>query len=104
MGDIHATVKTTVTTTAELSVSYSGGWSIVPPSMPPKIGQRSQAPRVISERLGADGRYVVSLEGIAGRSYVFRLKTPTGERTETVTFPATSLNADGYTAVTLTFR
>jgi len=93
-----------VTTTAELSVSYSGGWSIVPPSMPPKIGQRSQAPRVISERLGADGRYVVSLEGIAGRSYVFRVKTPTGERSETVTFPSNNANADGYTAATFTMK
>jgi hypothetical protein len=89
---------------AELTVSYAGGWSIVPASMPAKIGRRSEAPRVISERLGADGGYVVSLEGIAGRSYAFRLKTPTGDRNETVTFPATGANADGYTALTLTFK
>lgn len=103
-GDLHATVKATVADSAELSVSYTGGWSIVPPSMPPKIGQRSQAPRVISERLGADGRYVVSLEGIAGRSYVFRVKTPSGERKETVTFPANNANADGYSAATFTMK
>ncbi len=103
-GDIHATVKTTVMDAAELSISYAGGWSIVPPSMPAKIGHRSEAPRVLSERIGADGAYTVSLEGIAGRSYVFRVKTPTGERNETVTFPATGANADGYTAVVLTIR
>ncbi len=101
-GDVHATVKAMVTDTAELGVSYTGGWQIVPPSMPAKIGHRSEAPRVISERLGTDGSYVVSLEGIAGRSYEFRVKTPGGERTETRTFPATGANADGYTAVTLT--
>jgi hypothetical protein len=93
-----------VTDSAELSVSYSGGWSIVPPSMPATIGHRSEAMRVISERLDANGGYVISLEGIAGRRYVFRLKTPTGERSETVTFPATGANADGYTAVALTIK
>ena len=103
-GDLHATVRARVMDTAELSVSYSGGWSIVPPSMPARIGHRSEAPRVLSERIGPDGGYVVSLEGVAGRSYVFRLKTPAGNRNETVTFPATGANADGYTALTLTFK
>ena len=104
VGDLHATVRAKMMDTAELGVSYEGGWSIVPPSMPAKIGHRSEAPRVISERLDATGGYVVSLEGIAGRSYVFTLKTPGGERKETVTFPATGANADGYTAMTMTFK
>jgi hypothetical protein len=103
-GDLHATVRAKVMDMAELTVSYAGGWSIVPASMPAKIGRRSEAPRVISERLAADGGYVVSLEGIAGRSYAFRLKTPSGDRSETVTFPATGANADGYTATTATFK
>lgn len=101
-GDVHATVRTT--TSAQLAVTYTGGWSIIPPSMPPKIGQRSQAPRVLGERLGVDGTYRVSLEGLAGRSYVFRLKTPSGDRSETIAFPATGANADGYTAFTATFK
>jgi glycogen debranching enzyme len=101
-GDLHATVTAKVMDTTELSVSYTGGWSIVPPAMPAKIGHRSEAPRIISERLGADGAYTVSLEGIAGRSYVFRLKTPSGDRNETVTFPANGANADGYTTLILT--
>lgn len=103
-GDLHATVSANVTDTAELSVSYTGGWSVAPPSMPAKIGQRSQAMRVISERLDASGAYVVSLEGIAGRSYVLRLKTPTGDRNETVTFPSANANADGYTNATFTIK
>lgn len=106
-GDVHATVTGTVGSSAELSVSYTGGWSIVPPSMPAQIGQRSAAPRVISERLNGGGQYVVSLEGLAGRSYVFRLRSPEGggaEREVTATFPTTNANADGYTALTMTFR
>ncbi len=127
-GDVHATVKAMVTGAAEMSVSYAGGWSIVPPSMPAIIGRRSEAPRVLSERLGADGRYVVSLEGRAGRAYAFRVLTPdaaaaraltadasgggaaivaalpaSAERTVTVTFPANGANADGYTAAQVSF-
>ena len=122
-GDVHATVRTMVNKTAELVVSYTGGWSIVPPAMPAKIGNRSEAPRVLSERLTADGHYAVSLEGIAGRSYTFGVKAPdtraltldvtagsravvtggAGDRLVTVTFPASGANADGYTAAVLTF-
>jgi hypothetical protein len=102
-GDVHATAKATVTGAAELSVAYTGGWSIIPPAMPARIGRRSEAPRVLSERIGADGRYVVSLEGIAGRTYTFRVRTPDGERAVDVTFPAAGANADGYTVVTRPF-
>jgi hypothetical protein len=98
--------------------------------MPAVIGSRSRAPRVLSERVGgAPGRdrYTVSLEGIAGQHYAFRVRapdeatartltvqvgggatavltpaTPSGrERTVEVTFPRTGGNADGYTAATL---
>jgi hypothetical protein len=87
-----------------LAVSYSGGWSIVPPVTRPLIGQRSSAPRILSERLVEGGRYAVSMEGIAGRSYVFRLRAPgAADRAVTVTFPPTGANTDGYTALTLTF-
>lgn len=122
-GDAHATVRTMVNKNADLVVSYTGGWSIVPPAMPAKIGNRSEAPRVLSERLTADGHYAVSLEGIAGRSYTFGVKAPAagaptaqvsaggsavvsgnpGERLVTVTFPASGTNADGYAAAIVTF-
>jgi hypothetical protein len=128
-GDVHVTVKGVLTDAVELSVAYAGGWQIVPPSMPATIGRRSEAPRVLSERLAADGRYIVSLEGIAGRQYSFRVRTPdaaaaralatevTGggavemsdvvsgasERRVAVTFPEKGANSDGYTAVTVSF-
>jgi len=126
-GDVHGTVSASIGRRAELRVDYAGGWSIVPPSMPAVIGQRSEAPRLLSERLGVDGRYVVALEGIAGRSYDFLLRAPdaatgaaldmvmTGggsanlapgrgvERLMTVTFPLTDPNADGYTPATVSF-
>ncbi len=136
-GDVHATVGTTFGTSATLRVAYTGGWSVVPPSMPAVIGERSRAPRILSERLEAPRRsaapggawYVVSLEGLAGHTYAFRIGTPNpmaarelvaevgggaairarpwtagAERTVDVTFPAAGANADGYTAATVTVR
>ncbi|HEV8150936.1 MAG TPA: hypothetical protein VGP61_12185, partial [Gemmatimonadales bacterium] len=131
-GDLHATVRVRVGAAAELRVSYKGGWSIVAPPMPPVIGSRSVAPRVLSERLdsAANGSFAVSLEGLAGRSYAFRVQAPdaptalslvadTGpggavtlgegggrraERVVTITFPASDANEDGYVALRVTFR
>ena len=102
-GDVHGYSKMKVMDKAELSVTYSGGWAIVPPSIPPRIGQRSEAPRVLSERLDTSrgGDYVATLEGLAGRTYTFIVKLPSGDRQETVTFPTTGANADGYTVTTL---
>ena len=104
--------------------------------MPAVIGERSRAPRILSERLEsprrgtpqASARYLVSLEGLAGQTYAFRLGAPSSlaardlvaettvggsvrlepgnagtVRMVHVTFPATGANADGYTATTVTF-
>lgn len=123
-GDVHATVRGTLDGTLALGIDYSGGWSIEPPAMRPAIGDRSQAPRILSERM-TGGRYVVSLEGLAGRSYRFRLRAPAvavsataaatgtatlgaargpGEPIEVdITFPRAGANGDGYTALTVSF-
>jgi len=103
-GDLHATVKAMVIDRGELAVAYSGGWSIVPPAMRPMIGQRSMAPRILSERLADGGRYVVSLEGLAGRTYAFTIRAPhAADRIVPITFPLTGANADGYTPLSVTF-
>ena len=127
-GDVHALVRGTLGDSASFEVRFTGGWSISPPQMRPNVGDRSQAPRILSERLtGGDERYSVALEGIAGRTYRFGLRpsedavavsaaTSAGsarvrqaadadqEWMIDVTFPATGANADGYTALTLTLR
>ncbi|MBL0171739.1 MAG: hypothetical protein IPP90_13640 [Gemmatimonadaceae bacterium] len=104
-GDVHASVHGWVVTSKEFAVTYAGGWSIEPPSMPPAVGARSSAPRVLSERLDGE-RYVVALEGLAGKSYTFRVNRPLSSgaaRDTMVTFPANGANADGYTTTTVTF-
>jgi glycogen debranching enzyme len=127
-GDVHGTVRGPLADSGRYEVPFTGGWSIVPPAMRPAIGDRSAAPRVLSERLSGDGaeRYTVALEGLAGRTYRFRVRVPdeTGgvlvvssaggkatvapappgaERIVDVTFPAGGANADGYTATTIAF-
>ena len=106
-GDVHASLQAQVRDSVTLTVAYEGGWSIVAPVMPPSIGARSAAPRVLSERLAeADGVYVVALEGLAGRSYRFQVKAP-GERamrSMTISFPSDGANSDGYTTTTLRLR
>jgi len=130
-GDVHVSLEAQVVDSSTLTVSYRGGWTFVPPVMPPAIGARSSAPRVLSERLG-EGRgasYLVALEGLAGRPYTFRVGAPdpstarrlavrgtngatlvlspasgpAGTRAVTVTFPRSGADADGYTTTTLTF-
>ena len=126
-GDLHATVRASLADSAVLSVPFRGGWAIVPPTMPATIGTRSRAPRVLSERLSGDERYVVALEGLSGQQYVFEVRAPdeafaralgatvsaggsaklspvTGraQRTVEVTFPSSGANADGYTTATVT--
>jgi hypothetical protein len=128
-GDVHATVQASLTTTTSVGVRFTGGWSVVPPSMPAVIGSRSRAPRVLSERL-AGGRYVVALEGLGGQTYAFTIRAPDAataqslgaevgagssavvggagaketDRIVSITFPSAGANADGYTAVTATFN
>jgi len=132
-GDVHALVRGTLADSASFEVRFTGGWSIIPPIMRPSVGDRSAAPRVLSERLTGAARYVVALEGLAGRTYRFRLRAPdsaaavsavtsaasaagAGSARVTragdgatewlidVTFPPTGGNADGYTAMTLTLQ
>ncbi len=128
-GDIHASVHATVGDSATLRVEYDGGWWIVPPIVAATVGARSAAPRVLSERLVTGTNYEVQLEGIAGRAYTFRVGTPSAQsalhlkvltsaganmtvdnsapngisRPVTIIFPRSNVNADGYSAATVTF-
>ena len=126
-GDVHATVRGTLADSSVLAVAYEGGWAVIPPRAQPAIGDRSSAPRVLSERLAGE-RYTLALEGIAGRTYRFRVRPPraapagalqatTGaggraavadgpaaaEHAVDVTFPAAGAGADGYVALTVAF-
>jgi hypothetical protein len=111
-------------------VSWEGGWEVVPPRQVPRIGDRSSALRVISERVDDAGRFVLRLEGRAGSTYVLRARGPGGtpravtvlppeapmgplELSEAdaegwvtlrIAFPAQGGDADGYVALGLVFE
>ena len=106
-----------------LGVSWQGGWDVSPPTRAPRIGERSQAIRVVSERMEGD-RYVVRLEGLAGTVYTLRVRGPDGDvavraspgvaegtaaagvggwRNVTVAFPREGGNDDGFVALSLEF-
>lgn len=123
-GDWHATVHGRLTSDLELEVTTAGGWEAVVAPAAPKIGDRSTSLRVVDEQLARDG-VVVSLEGLAGHSYSFRLRTPDertahelkdpqptrwgyrlgavhgAERDVTVTFSNERPTADGYGNLTI---
>jgi hypothetical protein len=129
LGDMHASAAARVDRAAELRVEYEGGWRLLPPVMPPAVGSRSDAPRILSERLIEGAGYEVVLEGRAGRRYDFRIRAPSpaaarslraaagaggsaalaadlgqGERGVLIRFPATGGNSDDYTGLTVVFR
>jgi len=101
-GDMHATTGGVLRDSLTLRVPYSGGWSIVPPESRPAIGDRSVAPRVLSERL-VNGVYTVAVEGPAGRTYPFQIREADHWRDVEVSVPAGG-NADGYARTTLSLR
>jgi aldose 1-epimerase len=102
-GDLHATVRGVLRDSLTLDLPYSGGWGIVPPESRPAIGDRSVAPRILSERL-VDGTYTVRLEGQAGRTERFGVREAGAWRETEVGFPAAGANADGYTTTILSLR
>lgn len=99
-GDIHATARGALSETLVLDVPYRGGWQIAAPRNEVRIGDRSAAARVLSERL-VNGTYRASLEGRSGRTYRFRFARGALWRDTLVTFPVSGANADDYTTTTL---
>ena len=71
----------------QLGVRWDGGWEIAPPRAAPRIGDRSTAFRVLSERL-VDGRYHVRTEGRAGTSYSMRVRAPRATPSAVTVLPA----------------
>jgi aldose 1-epimerase len=99
-GDVHATVRGVLRDSLTLEVPYRGGWSITSPVSRTAIGDRSSAPRILSERL-VEGTFMVTLEGRAGTTGRFRVREGEHWRGVEVAFPAAGANADGYTTTIL---
>ena len=67
-----------------MGVSWNGGWEVATVSESPRIGDRSHALRVVSERM--DGQhYRVTLQGRAAATYTVRVRGPGTAPVATVT-------------------
>jgi glycogen debranching enzyme len=110
-----------------IELTWEGGWEVLPPDLPARIGERSRALRVLSERIDG-GRYRVTLQGRAGTGYTLRLRGPADQApgavsvlpssatmeplrlsapdaggwvTLGISFPATGADEDGYVTIVL---
>ncbi len=114
-----------IASSLQLRVEWKGGWEVEAPVRAPRIGDRSSAMRIVSERI-VNGEYRVTVEGRAGASYAMRLRAPlpgaadakaSGAGTANVAsapagawrdvnlrFPAEGANDDGYVSMVLAFR
>jgi glycogen debranching enzyme len=127
-GDLHVTIAGEVAREATFTVHARGGWSVIPPRTAPRIGDRSSALRIVSERLTSNGAFAVTLEGRAGATYDLFVRGPFGSSPPAITvtppevvmpalrlgapdargwsrlrlsFPTQGGDDDGYVAVTL---
>ncbi|MEP7381424.1 MAG: GH116 family glycosyl hydrolase [Gemmatimonadota bacterium] len=94
-----------------LSVAWSGGWEVSPPRTIPRIGDRSTALRVVSERMEGND-YHLRLEGRAGASYAVRVRAPEGAPSSVTVLPANATmmplrmsepDHDGWVTLTVEF-
>jgi glycogen debranching enzyme len=111
-----------------LVVSWKNGWETRMPQMPARIGDRSKALRMVSERM-ENGRYTIRLQGRSGMTYTLGVRAPgaslpslsvlpavtdaaafdvrgaddKGFARVHVTIPDAQVDADGYAEVTLVF-
>ena len=112
-----------------LGVSWTGGWESWVPPVAPRVGDRSQALRVVSERV-AEGAYRLTIQGRASTTYQLRVRGPGERAIRTISvepsvavmpaldagelingwtpvqlrLPAQGADADGYVTLTLVMR
>lgn len=111
-----------------LFVTWSGGWEVRATQAAPRIGDRSTALRVVSERMEGS-KYVLHIEGRAGGTYSIGVRGPAATLMSVtvlpvtaampplepsapdargfaplgLTFPTADADADGYVPLTLVF-
>ncbi len=88
-GAVVAHVRAQLRERVRLFVTWSGGWEVQMPQAAPRIGDRSAALRVVSERMDG-GKYVVQLEGRAGATYSIGVRGPAATKMSVTVLPVTA--------------
>ncbi len=93
--DVHVDCRLALGERLEIEVRYTPGWDVLLDPPTPARGARSSALKILTQRLAGD-TLVLQLEGLAGRSYRFSVRTPAGVRSIEVIFPAGGSRVDNY--------
>ena len=96
-GADRAAIVTEGTLSSRLALSTAdAGWDISTPPRPPRIGDRSQALRIVATR-AVGSAMLVTMEGRAGAAYRITVREPGGRvRDELVQMPSAGADTDGY--------
>ncbi len=96
---------------ARFTVNWSGGWEVQPPRQAPRIGDRSAALHVLSERVDGE-EYHLAIEGRAGKKYAIKLRAPDGVPSRVTVLPRettmmplsmSAADHDGWVTLTVEF-
>lgn len=98
--DVHLACRLPLGKRLQVAVQHTPGWQVVLPPPAPRRGARSSALKLVSQRLVGD-TLVLRVEGLAGRHYALRVRTPRGERTVAIAVPPEGDPVDGYRATSI---
>jgi glycogen debranching enzyme len=96
-GDVHLGCRLQLGSHLAVEVRHTPGWEILLPAANPEPGARSNALKLLTQRLAGD-TLVLHVEGLAGRTYALTVKTPRGRRDVLIDIPAGGGPVDGYRA------
>jgi hypothetical protein len=94
---VHLDCRLPLADKLSIAVRYAPGWEVVLPPPRPNRGERSTGLKLVSQRLAGD-TLVLQVEGLAGRTYRFDIRTPRGARSVAVALPDGGDAMDNYTA------
>lgn len=95
--DTHALCRLPLAARLEIVVRHTRGFAVLLPPAAPERGARTSSLKLLSQRLAGD-TLVLQVEGLAGRTYELRVRTPGGVIAIPVALPPGGDAVDGYAA------
>jgi glycogen debranching enzyme len=93
--DVHVDCRLALGARLDVVIHHTPGWSVLLPPPEPRRGERSQALKLLTQRLRGD-TLMLRVSGLAGRTYDLAVRTPGGVRRVRVLIPGPGDKMDGY--------
>ena len=93
--DVHVDLRLPLTEHVAILIRHTPGFSVLLDPPTPERGARSSALKLVSQRLAGD-TLVVVVQGLAGRTYNVKVRTPSGITATDVAIPSPGDAVDGY--------